>query len=74
MTFHLKQAAIAIDQLGNTLAGGWADETWSARCWREDRKGWIRALEILGKDHCFESYIGEQLRLQSPPEERPNVK
>ena len=70
LKFWFWQVAIAIDQLGNALAGGWADETWSSRCWREGRTNWIRALEILEKDHCFESYMSERLRLQSPPEHR----
>ena len=69
------QLIIALDQLGNCIhglffGGAFADETWSARCWRENRTGWIRFLDLFERDHCFESYTSEQLRLQSPPEER----
>ena len=31
---NTKQVLIAVDQLLNTLTGGWADETISARAWR----------------------------------------
>ena len=70
LPFRLKQTLIALDQLGNSICGGWADETWSARCWRESRKGWIFFLNIFERDHCYESYVSECLRNQSPPEER----
>ena len=30
----MKQFLIAADQLANTIAGGYADETLSSRCWR----------------------------------------
>lgn len=42
----LKQTALAVDQLANTLIAdypggprGWADETISSRCWRLSREG-----------------------------------
>jgi hypothetical protein len=75
----LKQVLVAVDQLCNALAGGWADETISARCWRlRQRRGWERlrrmvdAVALLFRDkiHCEESYRSEQLRLQCPPELR----
>lgn len=34
----MMQTAIAIDQLLNALLGGFADETLSARAWREGQK------------------------------------
>ena len=68
--FWLWQVALAIDQLCNAMAGGWADETWSSRCWREGREGWIAFLDWFDKDHCFEAYMSERLRLQAPPETR----
>ena len=40
----MKQFLIAFDQLINTMIGGYADETLSARAWRADRDG-----KILGK-------------------------
>ena len=32
------QIIIALDQLANALTWGWADETFSARCWRQRNK------------------------------------
>ena len=72
---------LAFDQFLNALAFGWADETFSSRCWRlsSTGKGWDwcrRAVDWLfdalidQKDHCFESYVSEQLRRQLPPELR----
>lgn len=76
MPFHLKQILIAIDQLGNTLLGGWADETISSRCYRVSKKGiklpmiFVDTLLFFDKNHCKTSFINERKRLQSPPEER----
>lgn len=78
---RLKQIAIALDQLVNTLIpGGWADETISARCWRlRSRRGWgvarlvIDTLLCFDKNHCEESYKSELLRTQSAPEYRPGT-
>lgn len=73
----VKQILIAIDQLGNTLLGGWADETLSARSWRcRERQPYktlrpiIDGLFFFQPNHCKESYESERLRLQSPPDER----
>jgi hypothetical protein len=66
---RLKQFLIAIDQLANTLAGGFADETLSARCWRERRTTAIRVIDALfffDPDHCENSWRSEVLRLQLP--------
>lgn len=80
MSFWLKQVFVAMDQLCNALGGGWADETFSARCWRlRAHPGWNAARRVVDalalifrdKDHCEASYRSEQLRLQSPPEVRP---
>ena len=35
--WYFLQILIALDQLTNTIFGGWADETLSARCYREKR-------------------------------------
>lgn len=76
----LKHVLIAIDQALNALCGGWPDETFSSRCWRNcNRPGWkqIRLVvdfvaRLFGDvNHCEESYISEELRRQSPPELRP---
>jgi hypothetical protein len=72
---RIKQILIAFDQLINALLGGWADETLSSRAWRES--AWlaalIDALFWFDKDHCFESYVSEQLRMQAPPELRNSL-
>lgn len=72
MWAYLKQVLIALDQLVNALAGGWADETISSRSYRcyPTLQKLIDALLWFDKDHCYESYVSEQLRLQSPPETR----
>lgn len=74
----MKQLAIAIDQLFNALFGGWADETFSARCWREGKtsRAWNAArvmvdeLLFFDPQHCFESYVSEFERKQLPEEYR----
>lgn len=72
-----KNILIAVDQLINTVAGGYPDETFSSRCWRWSKDGkrdWPRKIvdDILfwDKDHCRESYESELLRRQCPPEMR----
>ena len=67
---------VALDQVINTLAGGWADETISARAYRRARQG-IRKWEIIEKAinglffwqqaHCRSSYLNELERLHMPP-------
>jgi len=70
---RIKQVLIAVDQLANTLAGGWADETLSARCWRlrhHRRWGFLQqAIDLLffwELHHCHESYLNECFRRQLP--------
>jgi len=76
----VKQIAIALDQLLNTLCwfipgGRWADETLSSRAWRI-RPEWpnmyrvIDRVFFLSPDHCQQSYESELLRLQMPQELR----
>jgi hypothetical protein len=68
--------AIAADQLFNALVGGHADETLSARCYRNRWKayGWwllyqfINALFFWQHDHCFQSYNAELERKHLPQE------
>ncbi|MCL2710766.1 MAG: hypothetical protein FWE95_07785 [Planctomycetaceae bacterium] len=71
------QILIAIDQLINTIFGGWADETLSARCWREKR--WFRhVIDLLfrwqideaGRGHCEQCYWWERERMDMPEEYR----
>lgn len=74
----LLQIAIAFDQLGNTVLGGWADETLSARAFRCQHRSWCwrvarRAIDTLffwQYNHCENAYRSERERLQAPPEER----
>ena len=68
----LKQIAIAFDQLVNTLLGGMADETLSARAHRTGSvlEPLIDALFFWQADHCFESYLSEKERKQLPSEYR----
>lgn len=67
------QVAVAFDQLMNTLMGGYADETLSARAWRHHLDGsrtWPRwiidHLFFWQKNHCKEAYESELLRKQLP--------
>lgn len=67
------QILVALDQLVNTLFGGMADETLSARAWRHHLKGertWlvkiIDGLFFWQKDHCREAYESEVERKQLP--------
>lgn len=73
----MKQVLIAVDQLGNALLGGWADETLSSRCWRLRHRQPYAALRAVidglffwQQDHCRQSFESERLRLQAPPEVR----
>ena len=69
---RLAQVLIAFDQLANAICGGWADETLSSRAYRESPRveKFINTLFFWDKDHCYESYVSEQLRTQLPPELR----
>lgn len=64
----MKQILIAIDQLANTLLGGMADETISARV---HRRGWQRAERAIDwvmrePGHCRMAYTSELLRAHFP--------
>lgn len=80
MRAYLKQVLIGLDQLLNTLMGGWADETLSSRAWRHYVKGdykWPKVLIdgvlFFDKDHCQRSYESEIKRSQLKPEMRGEV-
>lgn len=72
------QIMLAVDQLCNTLCGGWADETLSSRAWRLRRSGtgWglfrrlIDALFFWQQGHCEASYRSELERKHLPREQR----
>lgn len=77
MWAYLKQVLIGLDQLLNTLMGGWADETLSSRAWRHYVKGdykWPKVLIdgvlFFDPDHCRQSYLSEIERRQLKPEMR----
>lgn len=71
------QIAVALDQLVNTVFGGYADETISSRSHRAyvaGKRKWTRnvinAMFFWQKDHCKEAYESEMDRSQLPPEMR----
>lgn len=73
----LLEIAIAFDQLVNTVLGGYADETLSARCWRlrdvapyKYLRPVIDTLFCWQKNHCYSAYQSEILRSQLPKEYR----
>lgn len=68
LSWYLMQNLIALDQTGNALLGGWADETLSSRAYRADRDGrlfgrifrpLIDALFFFEKEHCKNAYLSE---------------
>ena len=77
---YLLQILVAVDQTGNAVLGGYADETISSRCWRlsGSSRAWSIARRVIDalarlfgqRDHCFDAYVSEQLRRQFPPELR----
>ncbi len=78
-----KSVLIALDQLVNTLCGGWPDETVSSRAWRWELAGvhsWPRkiierlTLKIGDQDNCGASIASERLGRHLPPEARPGRK
>lgn len=72
------QVLVALDQLGNAILGGWADETMSSRAYRhaeiEKDKRWpmvlIDHLFFWQDQHCKQAYESELERSQLPPEMR----
>jgi hypothetical protein len=78
------QLGLAVDQTAGTVVGlflkngAWADETLSARCWREHQgsKWWNRArvavdlLFFWQKDHCHQAFLAERDREHMPIEYR----
>lgn len=70
------QVLVAIDQLLNTLVGGYADETLSARAYRRKLRGkpWLsRIINVMffwQNNHCKTAYESELTDRQLPPEYR----
>lgn len=71
-TAYFKQVFVALDQCCNALLGGWADETFSSFCYRENPRmaKIIDAILFFDPDHCRRSYESEKLRSYFPPELR----
>jgi hypothetical protein len=67
---------IAADQLFNALIGGYPDETYSSRAWREREskpfRRWLLDF-VLGKDHCERAWNWERMDMHSPEEFRDVV-
>lgn len=70
---RVKQILIAVDQLANTLLGGMADETLSARAFRLELQGngdrarkAIDALFFWQRHHCYRAWRSEIERRQLP--------
>lgn len=75
---YIYQVFIAIDQLGNAFLGGMADETISARCYRQNHRAFYALAEkiinaifypVQGPDHCYQAYLKEFTSLQKPTEQ-----
>lgn len=77
---YLINILIALSQLGNTILGGYPDESMSARAWRTGKQGKLPGVltrplidglffvVTFGKDknHCQDAYDSERLRRQFP--------
>jgi hypothetical protein len=72
----MDQVLIALDQLINTLIGGFADETLSARAHRQALKGHVMQEKVIDMmffwqpHHCKTAYESEMRRSQLPKEYR----
>ena len=59
---HARQVLKAVDQLANALLGGYCDECFSSRCWRNRSKlGWCIMMWLINamffnRNHCRESF------------------
>lgn len=75
--FHFIQILLGIDQLLNTLTGGWSDETLSSRCYRKRNEKFFGFLRVIingiffwQENHCKMAYEVELKRLHWPREMR----
>lgn len=53
-----RELALAFDRVGNVAAGGWGNETFSARCWRRRDTARYRYL-VHAIDAVFLHFAGE---------------
>jgi hypothetical protein len=65
----------ALDQLGNSILGGWPDETISSRCGRGCARYWYwrwlaKFLNWLDPNHVWDAIKHERDNSQLPPELR----
>lgn len=77
---YLLRVLIAIDQLVNTLVGGYPDETLSASAYLGEQQGRIiprimrPVIDFLfrpwGREHCRLAFESERNRTQSPEASR----
>lgn len=73
---QLDQTWVAVDQLFNVFTGGWADETFSSRTWRNKEKQPFKLLHPLinglffSKTHCEDAFNSERRYDDLPPELR----
>jgi hypothetical protein len=77
---RLARFLLAADYMLNVFMGGWYDEWVSTRAWRlrNDSKFWgfmqrgiDRVASAFGqKQHCFWSYVSDQMHRALPPEKR----
>jgi hypothetical protein len=70
---------IGVDQLANTVLGGFPDETLSSRCGRLGHRYPYKAWKVIidaifrpfqGPNHCVNAYKKEMTRYHFPPEMR----
>ena len=73
---QVDQTWVAVDQLFNVLTGGWADETFSSRTWRNREKYPFKLLHpiinaiFFNKNHCENAFNSERVYDDLPPELR----
>jgi hypothetical protein len=67
------QVAVALDQLLNSICGGYADETMSSRCWRlrafqpyKTLRPVIDTILFFDPKHCETSYLNTIARKYLP--------
>ena len=75
LLLQIKEILIGFDQFINTLLGGHADETFSARTYRLRENNWwwvayviINHIFFWQEDHCKGSYMAEIERKHLPDE------
>lgn len=73
---YLINVGVSLTQLLNALAGGYPDESTSARAWRMERQGkpagrilrpLIDRLFFWQEGHCRRAYEAERARYHLPP-------